>query len=245
MGQSETLTCTAETYRMEENLRNIYLFRPLDSSLLQEISMLATEHHYKRGQYIFMEGQTRDTVFFLINGALKIYNVDDSGREIIRNIVSAGQLFPQTGFFDMCPYPGTAEAITQSTIISISGRAFETWLLRNVTILQNVVQIMNGQIQQLQARQQELTLNDSCDRLAAILRYLAQEHGHIQGTNVRIPIPLNQSEIANMVGMTRESVNRVWRQMHAEGIVSTDRGEWILKKDWCDSPMLARDGQQV
>ncbi|WP_219930682.1 Crp/Fnr family transcriptional regulator [Sulfoacidibacillus thermotolerans] len=153
---------------MEENLRNIHLFRELDDQVLQELGVFTREIDYDRKQYIFIEGQTRDTVYFLHTGTVRVFHVSSDGRETIHQIVRSGQIFPQTGAFDLSVYPGTAETITPCTILSTPRKKFEAWYIKNVSLLKDANKTMRAKFPHRGgARRPELPFYDSIERIVA------------------------------------------------------------------------------
>lgn len=211
-----------------EILRDIALFKDLTPEELENVHNLAVEHQYQRGEYVFMEGQEREAVYFICRGLIKVSKVDEEGSEHIVNILSKGQMFPHIGFFQDGPYPGTAQVIETSVLLSIRCLQFDALLMKYPDIMRKVIRVMGKRILMLQAKLQELALFDSHDRVIALLRHFAEEHGHVQPDGVHVKLPITHGEMAHMIGMTRESVNRVWNQLRRDGVLSGERDDWIL-----------------
>lgn len=212
-------------------LRGIGLFQELTAEELGHIEALAVERNYPRGSYVFMEGQTREAVYFVRRGLIKVFKVDGEGREHIVNILGSGQMFPHVGFFDDSPYPGTAEALENSVLLSIRSSAFESLLTDYPDIARKVMRVMGKRILQLQSKLQEIALFDAHDRVVALLRHLADEHGIKRTDGIHVKLPVTHSEMARMIGMTRESVNRVWNQLRRDGVLEGDKDEWVFHFD--------------
>ncbi|MCL6453983.1 MAG: Crp/Fnr family transcriptional regulator [Alicyclobacillus sp.] len=211
-----------------EVLREISLFRDLTSAELERVSSLAAERHYSRGEYVFMEGQEREAVYFIRRGLIKVLKVDEEGREHIVNILGRGQMFPHVGFFQDGPYPGTAQAMEASDLLSIRCQNFDALLTDHPDIARKVMRVMGERILMLQAKLQELAVYDSHDRVIALLRHFAEEHGTPGPDGVYVKLPITHGEMAHMIGMTRESVNRIWNQLRRDGVLSGERDEWVL-----------------
>ena len=209
-------------------LKDIELFRDLNDLELQRVQSLAVEHTFRRGVYIFMEGQERDAVFFIQRGLVKVFKVDEEGREHVVNILGRSAMFPHVGFFDHSPYQGTAQAMEDSILFAILSSKFEALLTEYPSIAFKVMRVMGGKILQLQAKLQELATFDARDRVVALLRHLADEHGAPQDDGIHVPISVTHSDLAHMIGMTRESVNRIWNQLRREGLIVVNKDEWVL-----------------
>jgi CRP/FNR family transcriptional regulator len=94
-----------------------------------------------------------------------------------------------------------------------------------------IIGLLERQILQLQAQLQTLALPNGRQRVVAVLRFLAQEHGVQSGRDVILTLPMTHSELARMVGLSRESVNRVWTQLRREGALAGSRGTWRVFLD--------------
>ena len=203
---------------------------------MQRVHALALERRYMRGDCVFMEGQEREAVYFIRQGLIKVFKVDEEGREHIVNILGAGQMFPHVGFFTDGPYPGTAQAIAGSDLLAIRCLQFDALLVEYPDIARKVMRVMGERILQLQAKLQELALFDSHQRVVALLRHFADEHGRPRADGIHVKLPVTHGEMARMSGMTRESVNRVWNELRRDGAISGDRDEWVLHLERLERP---------
>jgi len=212
-------------------LRNIELFKDLTPEELERVNAIADERNYARGDYVFMEGQQHEAVYFIRRGLIKIFKVDEEGREHIVSILGGGQMFPHVGFFQDGAYPGTAEAIDTSSLLAIRRTKFDALLSEYPDITRKVMRVMGEKILQLQAKLRELALFDSHERVIALLKHFAEEHGVEKADGIHLSLPLTHGEMAHMIGMTRESVNRILNQLRRDGVVTGDREDWILHFD--------------
>jgi CRP/FNR family transcriptional regulator, cyclic AMP receptor protein len=212
-------------------LRDIALFKGLTEEELMRVYRLAMERRYEHGEYVFMEGEERERVYFIRRGLVKIFKVDEEGREHIVNILGKGQMFPHVGFFQDTPYPGTAQVMESSTLLAIRCADFDALLVDYPDIMRKVLRVMGDRILKLQKKLQELAVFDSHERVTALLRHFAEEHGQSMPDGIHVKLPITHGEMAHMIGMTRESVNRIWNQLRRDGFISGDRDEWVLHLD--------------
>ncbi|GGJ07028.1 Crp/Fnr family transcriptional regulator [Alicyclobacillus cellulosilyticus] len=211
-------------------LRELELFRDLTEEELRQVYALALERQYGKGDYIFFEGEHREAVYFIRRGLVKVFKVDEEGREHIVSILGRGQMFPHVGFFQDGPYPGTAQAMERSTLLAIPTAKFDALLLAHPDMMRKLMRVMGQKILQLQAKLQELALFDARERVIALLRHFAEEHGEARPDGIHIKLPVTHGEMARMMGMTRESVNRVWNQLRREGLLRGERDEWVVHR---------------
>lgn len=215
-------------------LREVELFHDLPEDDLERIAGIAIERHYERGEYVFMEGQTRESIYFIEHGLVKISRVDEEGREQIVNIIAPPQMFPHVGFFDNSPYPGTAEVLTPAKLWAVRSGRLDELMTANPEMMKRLMGIMGRRIRQLQSKLQELALFDARQRVEALLRHFCEESGHKEADGVHLALPVTHTELAQMVGMSRESVNRIWNQLRREGILQRKKDVWIVSEKWLE-----------
>lgn len=209
---------------MKAILREQPLFSELKEAQLQYLADIGVVRAYGKKQYIFMEGDEREATFFIQTGTVKIFKVDENGDEQIINLFQSGEMFPHIGFFDKMPYPATAEVVENAEIFVLRIDDFNCLLLAQPEMTLKLMQIMEQKIQMLQQRVQELTSQDILHRVIRALLRLAQESGEYSGENeVYIQMSMTNQDMANMVGSTRETINRVLNQLKKENLLEKNR----------------------
>lgn len=209
-------------------LRDQPLFSELDDQELNDLGDITIHRSYPRKQYIFMEGGEREAVFFIQEGMVKIFKVDENGNEQVINLLQKGEMFPHIGFFDKTPYPATAEVIEGAEVFVIRIDDFDRLLLENPEITLKVMKMMGQKINMLQQRVQELISHDILHRVVRTILRFANEAGEARGNQVRIHMPITNQDFANMVGSTRETINRVLAQLKKENLLETDRHGMLI-----------------
>lgn len=209
-------------------LRNIPIFRELDDQEFEKLATITSKHAYQRKANVFMQGESRHAVFFACNGIIKIYKIDQNGNEQIVSFQKKGDMFPHTGFFDQTPYPATAEVVEATELIVIPLKQFEQLMLGTPTIAVKVMRVMGEKIRELQSKLQEFVTHDVNYRVFSFLLRLAQQHGKQEKDQIHIDLPLTHQEFANMVGTTRETVNRVFNQLKKDEIITMNRKKIVI-----------------
>jgi CRP/FNR family cyclic AMP-dependent transcriptional regulator len=205
-------------------LLRIPLFGELNQEELNRLENIASLRHYSKKTIIFNQGTEREAIYFVLRGLVKTFKTDENGYEQLMNILKTGDLFPQTGFFDDAPYPSTAETVSDSRLLAIPVRLFEPLILAVPGISIKLLRVMSARIVSLQERLHDFAGHDAAERVLLFLLKLAEDYGKSdESGSVRIPIPLTNQELANAVGTTRETVNRLVSLMRKEGLLVTDR----------------------
>jgi len=218
------------TDTIEKLLRDVPLFQRLDASELDRVVQIAIPRHYRKRMVIFMEGDERESVYFIRAGMVKAYKIDEEGREQIVSLLHAGDMFPHVGFFDPSPYPATAEVIEDCELLAIRIKDFEQLLVSYPSIAMKVMQILGQKILQLQARIQELTLQDVHLRTVHTLIRLGQEYGVKQEDgSILLSLPFTHQDLANMIGTSRETVNRTLNGLRRDKILEINKRDIIIR----------------
>jgi CRP/FNR family transcriptional regulator, cyclic AMP receptor protein len=203
-------------------LRRVPLFTELTHEELIRLSMITSEKTVNKKQFVFMEGDKRDAVFFIRNGVVKTFRVDENGNEQVLNLLQPGEMFPHVGFFDDGPYPSTAEAIQETQLLVIRLDDFNELLMEYPRIAIKVMKIMGHKITQLAKRIQEFISEDVQHRIIHTLLRMAAKNISDDGS-ATIEMPITNQDLANMVGTSRETINRIFNQLKKEGIIEANR----------------------
>jgi CRP/FNR family transcriptional regulator len=205
-----------------EILKRVPLFSELTHEELTKLSQITSERTIGKKQFIFMEGEKREAVYFIRSGVVKVFRVDENGNEQVINLLQEGEMFPHVGFFDDGPYPSTAMAMEASHLLVIRVDDFNELLMMYPRIAIKVMKIMGQKIKQLATRIQEFISQDVQHRVVHTLIRLSAA-GASEDGSATIDMPLTNQDLANMVGTTRETINRIFNQLKKEGLIEASR----------------------
>jgi CRP/FNR family transcriptional regulator, cyclic AMP receptor protein len=210
--------------------RQFPIFRDLTDDELKEIAEIANKKEYARGSTIFIEGGKRTAVYFILSGLVKVYKVSSEGQEQVISFLHSDEMFPHVGFFDDTDYPATATTITDVQLMSIPIEEFDQLLLRNPKISIKVMKVMGKKLLELQQRIQAITSQDVFTRIVGALVRFSWELGKTQtdGKTIKINMPMTNTDLANLIGVTRESVNRALNRLRKEGVIEHNRKEILI-----------------
>ncbi|SEM84087.1 Crp/Fnr family transcriptional regulator [Lihuaxuella thermophila] len=209
-------------------LQQFSIFRDLSPQELACVQEIAIHRVFRKKTTIFTEGSEIEAVFFIQDGLVKAYKTDEAGHEQIVSLLQTGDMFPHTGFFNQTPYPATTEALVDTRLLAIPVHAFEQLILSMPSIAIKVIDVMSEKIRELQQKLQQLTGSDANSRILSFLLYLADKHGKVHGSRIHIQLPMTNQELANTVGTSRETVNRLLNQLKKEQLIEKYRREMII-----------------
>lgn len=210
-------------------LRNVPLFRDLTEEELQRIQEITIQRSYQKKSIVFTEGSDKEAVFFIQNGLIKTVKTDENGNEHIVSFLKEGDMFPHVGFFNNNPYPANAEAVVDTRLLAIPIRSFEQLIMNTPTIAIKVMRVLGSKIMDLQEKLQNITGQDVQDRCLSFLLKLAENYGVTNPDgNLHINVPMTNQEFANVIGSTRETINRFINQLRKENIIDKTKNGFII-----------------
>jgi len=211
-------------------LQQFALFKDLSDHEMMPIVNIAKSRQYQAGTHVFMQGDPLAKVYFIQEGMIKIYRTDLQGKEQILNVLVSGQMFPHQGFFRKGNYPAHAQAVEKSQLIYIPIHSFEEFLMKNPQVCIKIFRILGDLIVDLQNRLEEKILQNSYEQVVSLLIRLAKNHGQEMENDIFIiKNQFTNRDLANMIGTSRETVNRTLNQLKKKELLRVNKeGHFIL-----------------
>ena len=192
-------------------------FAALNREELAELADLAIERHFLAGSPIHWEGDTPDWFYIVVEGKVKIAKYASSGKELIVAIFTPGHTFGEVAVFDGRPYPASAQALDEATVLGIRRDDLLTFMGQNPAVALKTINMLGGRIRDAHDRLRDMAGERVDQRISSMLLMLSSKIGHT--------IPFTRQEIADMTGITTETVIRVTTRLKDQGIIATGRGE--------------------
>ncbi|WP_294346301.1 Crp/Fnr family transcriptional regulator [uncultured Clostridium sp.] len=199
--------------------KDISIFSSLDSSELTEIIEKMNHKRVNKNDVIFLEGEKAQTLYFLNVGKIKIYKYTKDGKEQILHILSEGDFFGELNLLKESKYRFNAKAIEESKICTLSKENFKEILLYKPEIAIKILEIMGERLSDVESLAQNLATNDIDARIAFLLKELSDKYGKNNEGNLVINLHLTREDMANYVGITRETISRKLKKFEEEGII--------------------------
>ncbi|SEO75247.1 CRP/FNR family transcriptional regulator, anaerobic regulatory protein [Amphibacillus marinus] len=213
---------------IKKHLQAVSLFKELSEAELGPIVGISQIRTYQAGAFAFMQGEPLDRVFFICSGKVKIHKSDLSGKEQIVSVLEAGDMFPHAGFFRNGNFPAHAEMLTAAELIVISVQKFEEILLENPALCIKMFRVLGEKVLELQSRLEEKILRNTYEQIVMLLLRLTQTNGIKMQEHYRLNSQFTNQELANMIGTTRETVNRTVNQLRKKGLIKQDESGYFL-----------------
>jgi CRP/FNR family transcriptional regulator, cyclic AMP receptor protein len=232
---SGSVISRARQEQMLEGRTDLLEQAPLFSVLRpSDLRALASRFHvirYSKGEVIFREGETAERLFLIDRGRVKLSIASPTGQELMIGVLGRGQMFGELEVIDRGTRAMDARAMEDALLYAFAADVFWTLMENRPALARRLLELMARRLRRADQTSQDLVFFDAPTRLARRLLQLAEEHGQVGepgAESVQVAVRVTQEELAQMIGVTRESANRLVASF-------TERG-WI---DWNDGyPIL-------
>lgn len=208
-------------------LKRFMLFESLSEPLLADIARMTFHRTFSRRSPIFIEGEEQTDVYFIIEGLVKVYKMDQQGSEHIISILQKGDMFPHIGLFHPGCYPGTAETLEDTQVLWMKRETFQTLISTHQEMMLKLFTVFEQKIMDLHSQLSAVLSGDVLRKLIAILVHFSKM-SPVYDPPTPLTISFTHQDLANMIGSTRESVNRALNALKKEGLIDFRRGEVVL-----------------
>jgi len=200
-------------------LRRIPLFREFGDEQLDAVRETIAERNFPKHQFIVREGEPGDTFFVIASGSVAVCRVASDGRETILSILKEGDFFGEMSMFDSSLRSASIKTLTEVRVGAVRRDDFLNLIDANPQIGRLLVIELSDRLRAANALIAATTSQDIRARLASLLLNLADQFGERVENGTRITLRLTNQEMANMIGTTRETVNRTLNRFWDDRLV--------------------------
>jgi len=205
-------------------------FRHLPPAAIIEINRLFEDRDAAAGGTIYFEGDPAEKLYLVATGKVKLVRHAPSGREVLLDILRAGEYFGNLTIVSGREYTDTALAQTDCCILQISALNFEKILSQHPEVTLRVLKAVGQRLEESQEIIRQLSAFSVEQRIAAALLRLARKLGEQEDSGMLIQIPFSRQDLAAMTGTTVETVSRVMSRFAGEGLIATGR-KWVAIRE--------------
>jgi CRP/FNR family cyclic AMP-dependent transcriptional regulator len=206
-------------------LRKHPIFCDLDSEALDQLCRYAKPISLKRGATIYSKGDPGNSLYVVISGTAKMSISSPDGRNAILNLIGPGEIFGEIALLDGGERTADAIANTNCEVFIINRREFIPFVRSQPALAMKFIELLCARLRWTSDQVEQIILQDLPGRLASALIRLTERHKLAQGGRT---IAVTQQEISEMVGMTRESINKQLRVWAARSWVRLEHGAIVV-----------------
>jgi CRP-like cAMP-binding protein len=214
----------------EEVVRRAPLFTALDEAAAVSLRASMDTVKIAKGSILFKEGDDGEHLYVIIDGKLKLGTSSGDGRENLLSILGPGEMFGELSLFDPGPRTSTATAVTDAKLLSLSHEKVIPWLKQNPEVSLQLLTRLSQRLRRTNEAVGDLVFSDVPGRVAKALIDLGDRFGKTTPEGLLVNHDLTQEELAQLVGASRETVNKALADFAGRGWLKLD-GRSVLITD--------------
>lgn len=218
-----------ETY--QALLASIPLFEGLSADQLAKIAALAQVRSYAARAVVVSQGEPARSLFVIIRGRLKVASCGPDGRDTVLGIMAEREVFGEVALLDGGTRSATCTTVEPCELLVIERVQFQQLLESSPAISIRLLDVLAGRLRRLSQRSEDAAFLDVPSRLARSLLDLASrfgERGRAPSREISIMLKLSQQELGDLVGATRESVNKHLKDWTRQGFLKLQGGRMVI-----------------
>ena len=208
-----------------ELLKSVPLFADLEEGELERFSQVAVPRSFPAATRVFHEGDSSDACYIVSEGSFRVTREHSDGRAITLATLGPGEIFGELAMLDGDKRSASAESITDGTLLALPANDVRSLLARNPEIALKLVAGLVRRLRAANARLSRQSFQTVPSRVAGILLQLSRDSQPPDGEGeVEVTIRMNQTDLAQLAGTSRESVSRFLAELERAGVVRSGRG---------------------
>jgi CRP/FNR family transcriptional regulator, cyclic AMP receptor protein len=215
---------------LDEVLRETPLFETLSEQDASALRADVSDVRLERGERLFAEGDAGDKLYIILAGKIKLTRAAPDGRENLLSVHGPGEMFGELSLFDPIPRTSSATAVTTARLAGLGHEDLRIWLSSRPDVAMHLLQALAQRLRRINDVKADLVFTDVPGRVAKALLDLAERFGTATPDGIQVNHDLTQEELAQLVGASRETVNKAladftargWVQLAAKSVLVTD-----------------------
>ena len=199
-----------------QQLRDFALFKDVPGQKLQKHEEIFSRRKLKKGSFVIFESDPGRNFYIILKGKVKIIISSITGRKKVLAILKQGDFFGELSLFTNLPTSASVQAVEACTLLMIEKKDFETFLAISPKIPLNIIENLCHRLFRTDKQVGELIFASVQHRT---IRFLVQSIEHTKGDTAIIEFDINQKEIADIIGTSRELVSRVLTRLKRQGLI--------------------------
>ena len=213
------------------------LFGQLGTHVVERLAACAHVRTVRAGATIFQKGDPGDCLFAICSGTIRIGSHSIDGKDAVLNLIQAGEIFGEIALLDGQARTADAQAVTDCDLMVIARRDFMPMMAREPELALRVIEMLCARLRHTSQQVEDMTFLELPARLAKTLLWLAASSRF----TISRKITLTQRELGEMLGMTRESINKQLRAWEERNWIRLQRGSVVVLDPAALSALICPD----
>ena len=215
---------------MDEVLARSGIFQGVDADAAESLAKEMEIIEIRKGEVVFSEGEPGDSLYIVLTGKLKVGRRAADGRQNLIAVMGPSDMVGELSLFDPGPRTATATAVLDTRLARLRKQALRPWLTNRPEIAEQLLRVLARRLRRTNDALADLIFTDVPGRVAKALLELAERFGTQEGEGVRVHHDLTQEELAQLVGASRETVNKALADFTTRGWLRLD-GKTVIIMD--------------
>lgn len=199
-------------------------------SAIKDFAGQGSIRHYRRGTYLFYQGDPSDHVFFLWQGRIEVSSISITGQRQLLTTLDGPQFFGELGVLSEQRRSATALALEECTVWLIDGERFLAFLAKHFEATRALLRSLARQIHAHESFVEDLLFLDLKGRVAKrLLQLVAPSLDELPADDTILPAVVTHADLASLCGGSRENVTRILSEFQRRGLVERDGRRYVLK----------------
>ena len=203
---------------MEDSIiARIPLFERMSPEEREELRGIVSQTTLRRGEVLFNEGDSGDRLYILLTGKVKLGHTSVDGRENLLAVLGPGEVVGELTLFDPGPRSTTATAVATTELLALEHNQLMGFIDSHPTLAKDMLRALAVRLRRTNIALADLVFSDVPGRVAKALLDLAERFGAPTEDGIHVPHDLTQEELAQLVGASRETINKSLAEFVSRG----------------------------
>jgi CRP-like cAMP-binding protein len=211
-------------------LTSVPLFAGLSDRELDGLIAVARHARLSARERLFHKGDEGTQVYIVVRGRLKALTTSDEGDDVVFSILGDGEVFGEIALLGRPQRTATVTAITACELLVIDRRDFLQFLRDHPEASIELLSVLAERLKRVSELVEDTLFLNLPVRLAKKLVHLARLYGQRASDGLRIDLKLSQEEWGDLVGATRESINKLLREWNESGLITLEHGYVVIHR---------------
>lgn len=213
---------------MDDVLSRAPMFAALDEEAATALRASMDSVQLSKGQILFHEGERGERLYIITEGKMKLGHTSADGRESLLAVLGPAELLGELSLFDPGPRTATATALTDVALMGLGHAALRPWLTGRPEVAEALLGALAQRLRRTNEQMADLVFSDVPGRVAKTLLELGDKFGRQLPDGLHVTHDMTQEELAQLVGASRETVNKALADFAARGWLRLESRSVVL-----------------